>query len=229
MKCFCILILPLFLFFSCSYQHDFDQPAVLSDAPGVTLQNHNETIVVNPASPSENALIFYPGGSVDYASYLPLLVKCAKNGVKCFLPQMPYDLAILEISAADRLRSDYPEIKNWYIGGHSLGGAMAASYVASHAQSFKGLVLLAAYSTKDLKSSGLKVLSLYGSKDGVLKMDNYGKCLSNLPSGYEEHVIEGGNHGQFGSYGFQKGDNEAGISAYAQQTAAADFIGEFCR
>ena len=61
MKCFCILILPLFLFFSCSYQHDFDQPAVLSDAPGVTLQNHNETIVVNPASPSENALIFYPG------------------------------------------------------------------------------------------------------------------------------------------------------------------------
>jgi len=221
-----------FLFFlifsSCSYQAEFDLEDCLNDAPGISLQNHNETIVVNPAEQTDTALIFYPGGEVDYSAYLPILIRCAKSGLKCFLVQMPYDLAILNISAADKFFVDYPEIKNWYIGGHSLGGAMAATYAAKRSSNLKGLILLAAYSIEDLSQSGLKVLSIYGSRDGVLKKEKYDTCKSNLPEDFEEHVIEGGNHCQFGSYGFQDGDNEATISEDEQQTVAVNYIGDFC-
>ena len=63
--------------------------------------------------------------------------------------------------------------KHWYIGGHSLGGAMAASYAADHADELDGLLLLAAYSTKDLSDSDLAVVSLVGSEDGVINRINW--------------------------------------------------------
>lgn len=219
----------MFFAVSCSYQADFSLDEILSEAGGVTLQNHNETVVINPPGETDVALVFYPGGSVEYSAYIPLLVRCAKNGIKCFLVQQPYDLAIFNISAAGKFPVDYPEIKKWYIGGHSLGGAMASTYVSKHPSDFSGLVLLAAYSTSDLSKTGVRVLSLYGSRDGVLKMDNYRKNIANLPEDFEEHVIEGGNHGNFGCYGFQKGDNEASITASDQQTIAANYIKGFCK
>ena len=138
----------MFFAVSCSYQADFSLDEILAEAGGVTLQNHNETVVINPPAETDTALVFYPGGSVDYSAYIPLLVRCAKNGVKCFLVQQPYDLAIFNISAAGKFPVDYPEIKKWYIGGHSLGGAMASSYVSRHPSDFRGLVLLASYSTE---------------------------------------------------------------------------------
>ena len=95
---------------------------------------------------------------------------------------MPDDFAILNMNTAYRVQKRYPQISNWYIAGHSLGGAMAASYVASHQNDFAGLILLAAYSTSDISESNLKVLSVYGSQDGVLNMANYEKYRPNLPS-----------------------------------------------
>ncbi len=214
---------------SCSYQADFDIEELLLAAPGVTLENHNTTIIVNPPEESQTALIFYPGGSVDYSAYLPLMIKCASNGIKCFLPQMPYDLAILDISEAEKYLIDYPEIKNWYLGGHSLGGAMASKHISSCFSDYKGLILLAAYSTEDISETGLNVLCIYGSNDGVMNMDNYKKNKSNLPNDYTEYIIEGGNHGNFGSYGKQSGDNEADISREEQQSITADYIGDFVK
>ena len=140
---------------------------------------------------------------------------------------MPDDFAILNMNAAYRVQKRYPQISNWYIAGHSLGGAMAASYVASHQNDFAGLILLAAYSTSDISESNLKVLSVYGSQDGVLNMANYEKYRSNLPSkgnGFTELIIRGGNHGQFADYGEQKGDGQASISRETQQSLTADAI-----
>lgn len=89
---------------------------------------------------------------------------------------------------------------------------MAASYVSKHTEDFEGLVLLAAYSTEDLSDSGLKVLSVYGSEDGVLNREKYEEYRSNLPKDTVEYVMEGGNHAEFGSYGEQEGDGQARIS-----------------
>ncbi len=148
------------------------------------------------------------------------MIKFTKNGITCIIVKMPSDFSILNMNSAYRVQKRYSNIENWYIGGHSLGGAMAASYVASHQDEFSGLVLLAAYSTSDISNSNLKVLSVYGSNDGVLNMEKYQKYLSNLPprgNGFTELVIQGGNHGQFADYGDQKGDGQATISRQLQQ------------
>ena len=71
---------------------------------------------------------------------------------------MPFNLAVLNSNAADKVMSKFNNIENWYIGGHSLGGAMAASYAAKHQDNLKGVVLLAAYPTKELD---IPVLSIY--------------------------------------------------------------------
>ena len=157
-------------------------------------------------------LIFYPGGKVEYTAYAPLLRSCAENGILCALVQMPGNLAVLDANAADGLQQEHPEITTWYIAGHSLGGAMAASHAAAHAKDFDGLILLAAYSTKNLTGTPLRVLSVYGSEDGVMNRESYEKNWSNLPADTTEVVLDGGCHAQFGSYGPQDGDGIPTIS-----------------
>ena len=116
------------------------------------------------------------------------------------------------------------EVTDWYIGGHSLGGAMAASYAAKHTDELDGLVLLAAYSTADLTDSGLRVYAAYGSEDGVLNREKYEADRINLPQDTTETVIDGGCHAGFGSYGAQKGDGAPVISAEEQQQQTSDAL-----
>ena len=118
----------------------------------------DDGITVFSPEGAKAGLIFYPGGKVEHSAYAPLMAACASEGVMCVLVQMPFNLAVLDINAADGIQEQFPEISEWYIGGHSLGGSMAASYAAKHQDEFCGLVLLAAYSTADLTESGLKVL-----------------------------------------------------------------------
>ena len=175
-------------------------------------------------------LIFYPGGKVEHTAYAPLMRACAENGILCALVRMPGNLAVLDPNAADGLQEAYPEITTWYIAGHSLGGAMAANYAAAHAEDFDGLILLAAYSTKDLTGTPLRVLSVYGSEDGVMNRESYEKNRANLPADTTEVVLDGGCHAQFGSYGPQDGDGVPTISGEEQvrQTveAIAAFVGQ---
>ena len=174
-------------------------------------------------------LIFYPGGKVEYTAYAPLLRACAENGILCALVRMPSNLAVLDANAADGLRQEHPEITTWYIAGHSLGGAMAANYAAAHAEDFDGLILLAAYSTKDLTGTPLRVLSVYGSEDGVMNRESYEKNRANLPADTTEVVLDGGCHAQFGCYGPQAGDGIPTISGEEQLRQTAEAITVFIR
>ena len=107
---------------------------------------------------------------------------------------------------------------------------MAANYAAEHSENFDGLILLAAYSTKDISQTTLRVLSVYGSEDGVMNRESYEKNRANLPADTTEVVLDGGCHAQFGSYGPQDGDGVPTISGEEQvrQTAEAitDFVGQ---
>ena len=170
----------------------------------------------------EDALIFYPGGKVEETAYAPLCRLLAQDGPDVFLVKMPFRLAVLEIDKADALLSEY-EYANWYIGGHSLGGAMAADYAAKHAAQLRGVVLLAAYPTKKLADS-LLVTTIYGSEDHILNMERFEEAAEYLPEKAMEFVIDGGNHAQFGDYGEQKGDGKAGISALEQQRQTKKLI-----
>ncbi len=172
------------------------------------------------------AFIFYPGGDVETESYAPLLQMVAEGGMDVFLVKMPLRLAIFGKDKATDILNEYNEYENWYIGGHSLGGAMAANYAADHHERFDGVILMAAYPTKNLKYDNLQVLSFYGTEDKVLNMENYVTGRELMPDDYTEIQIPGGNHAQFGNYGFQKGDGEATISANEQQAFVVDLLNE---
>lgn len=183
-----------------------------------------ENYIVYGDTQSETGFIFYPGAKVEETAYVPILDELAETGVCCVLVKMPYHLAIFDSDAAGQVMQDLPEVENWYLGGHSLGGAMAAGYAAEHESEFAGLILLAAYPTEELEN--LPVLSIYGSEDSVL---NYEKYEESIPyaKNLTEHVIEGGNHANFGNYGVQEGDGTAEISEEEQWQETVDYILNF--
>ena len=168
-------------------------------------------IVFEPKGATKG-FIFYPGGKVEYTAYIPLMKACAEEGILCVLVEMPFNLAVLDINAADGIQKEYPEIEEWYIGGHSLGGSMAASYLANHIEDYEGLILLGSYSTADISDTDINVLSVFGSEDKVMNREKYEDNKSNLPSDFTEFVIDGGCHAYFGMYGPQDGDGTATIT-----------------
>lgn len=184
------------------------------------------TLVFTPEE-AETGLIFYPGGKVEYLAYQPLMQAFAAEGILCVLVEMPFNLAVLDVDAADGIQEEFPEIEEWYIGGHSLGGSMAASYVADHIDEYEGLVLLASYSTAELADSRLNVISIYGSEDEVLNREKYEKNRSNLPANFTEYVIDGGCHAYFGVYGHQDGDGTPTISNQQQIELTAQQLSDW--
>lgn len=180
-----------------------------------------------PAESSDVGIIFYPGGKVDEVAYTPLIQPLAEMGYNTFIPEMPFHLAVFDVDAADAIIENNPEINHWYVGGHSLGAAMAASYAANNLDKVEGLIILAGYSTADLSQSSLPVLALYGSKDKVMDAEKVAEYRSNLPANTIEETILGGNHAQFGRYGEQDGDGQAEISIEEQLNNTITSIHEF--
>ena len=227
-----VIVVVAIMFAACAiYLGDYyraDNEAIGSFLPqGSTWREEPDGTIVFEPEGATKGFIFYPGGKVEYTAYIPLMQACAEQGILCVLLEMPFNLAVLDINAADGVQAEYPEIEEWYIGGHSLGGSMAATYAANNAGDFKGLILLASYSTADISESALSVLSVYGSEDGVLNMEKYEKYASNLPHDFTEHVIEGGCHAYFGVYGAQKGDGTPTVSNKEQIDITAEKIAEF--
>jgi hypothetical protein len=183
----------------------------------------NGSVVFEPQGATAG-FIFYPGGKVEHDAYQPLMEALAREGILCVLVKMPFNLAVFNVNAADGIQAQFPHVEDWYIGGHSLGGSMAASYLADHVKEYEGLILLGSYSTADLSGTSLKVLSIYGSEDKVLNREKYDESSPNLPNGFTEIVIEGGCHAYFGMYGAQDGDGTPTIANHEQINLTAEHI-----
>lgn len=212
----------LFLYVNDYYHSDATARICMEGNTLVEIKNIDGGLYIDGPR-DQNALIFYPGAKVEYTAYLPMLSELAEQGVDSFLIKMPCNLAFLGRNKASDIMDSY-DYSGWYLSGHSLGGAMAAAYAADHLDELKGLVLLAAYPTKDLKTEPFSVLSLYGSEDGVLNMKKLEQGRQYMPPDYAEICIDGGNHAQFGNYGAQKGDKEAAISWEDQQGRTVEAI-----
>jgi hypothetical protein len=199
--------------------------AAMESNANVKVQENGNFIVFTPTlNEPVTGFIFYPGGHVDYRSYAPIAQKIASRGYLVSIVKMPLSLAVFGIDKADNVITAYPDMRYWVIGGHSLGGSMAASHAKKHTDTVQGVAFWASYpeTGDDLSSTDLKGLSTYGSNDQVLNMDIYNRTLPLLPHGTIMKVIDGGNHAQFGNYGLQPGDGTATISAADQQAQAAD-------
>ncbi len=211
-----LLISAFYIYVSDYYKADDVAIAVMQSDAVMPVQDN--LIMLSPTTPGDTALIFYPGAKVEYLAYLPILKKIKQSsGITCILVKMPFNMAIFDTKAADRIIDQFPDIKNWYIGGHSMGGAMASDYASKHQDRVKGLILLGAY--------------IYGNYPAEDTLTVYGTFNTSVAEkiDYTENiiVIEGGNHAQFGNYGKQKGDPDATISSEEQQNIAVKAIKEF--
>ena len=168
-------------------------------ASGENIEVQGSLTILSPSYPTDTAIIFYPGAKVEGAAYLPLLDQLRRTGLTCIL------------------MAQFPEIRHWYLAGHSMGGAMASQFAAGHRDQVDGLILLGAYLYGEYPSAD--TLTVYGSLNQSVedKID------------YTEHVVEidGGNHAQFGSYGLQRGDPPAEITPQEQQARTVEAISDF--
>lgn len=174
----------------------------------------------------DTGFIIYPGGRVDPRSYAPLARLLALHGYRAIIVPMPLNLAVFAPGKAAEVISAYPNITSWSIGGHSLGGAMAANFASAQQSMVKGLILMAAYPAKsdDLSETGLEVASIYGTLDGVASIESILGAKQILPGSTKWVEIVGGNHAQFGWYGDQPGDLPANITREEQQNQVLEAI-----
>ena len=208
------------------YKAEEETSAVFNDnKKNLDITYEDKYIRISSAAPKGNTgFIFYPGGKVEEEAYLNFMKKIAYNGYDVFLIKMPLRLAVLDQNRADEVIRDNPDITNWVMGGHSLGGTMAASY-AENNEEINGLILYGAYPSKgtDLSKKDIKVLSIWGSNDEVVDIDKIKNSKKLLPDNSVIHELKGGNHSGFGNYGLQKGDGKATIDKNKQQDISVEY------
>jgi dienelactone hydrolase len=199
----------------------------------IVKMNNQTMLVFTPAQENpQSGVIFYPGGRVDYRAYAPFADALSKNGFLVIIPQMPFNLAVFDYKAAESILQEYPDITQWVIGGHSLGGSMAAHYLFENQGKIDGLLLVASYpaGSDDLTNYPGSVTSVSATLDGLATAEDITASKSLLPTSTSFVRINGGNHAQFGWYGAQAGDNQAVISREEQQAqllqATLDLLAE---
>ncbi len=193
--------------------------ALQSDAQ-VQVTTYSWLVFTPTGKTPDHGLIFYPGGRVDARAYAPAARAIAAQGYLVVITPMPLNLAVLAAGRAEQVISAYPQVKHWALGGHSLGGAMAASYVYSHPGAIEDLIFWAAYPANNnslADRNDVQVTSIAGALDGLATPAKLAASHSLLPATTVWVTIEGGNHAQFGWYGAQSGDNPATISRAEQQ------------
>lgn len=193
--------------------------AALQSTDQVSVETGRWLVFQPTGKATETGLVIYPGGRVDPRAYAPTAQSIAAQGYLVVIVPMPLYLAVLAPDAAADVLTTYPEVRRWAVGGHSLGGAMAARFCYTHPGAVKGLALWAAYPASDnnLAASGLAVVSISGSRDALATPAKIDASRPLLPVDTRWLEIEGGNHAQFGWYGPQDGDNAASIPRETQQ------------
>ena len=198
--------------------------AALESGDGITVTHTDDGWVFLPDSEwgvPRTGLVFYPGGRVDARSYAPFARALAAEGHAVVIVEVPLSLAVLDVGAADDVIASpqLTAVTRWAVGGHSLGGAMAAQYLADtwHPE-VEGLLLLAAYppSGADLSDSDVSVTDVTATLDSVLDRENWVAGRALLPENAYRVLISGGNHAGFGDYGAQPGDTTATCTSEEQ-------------
>lgn len=226
-----ILVLMLaaaFIVYTCFY-YEADQRALdatIFHHPDITVTRHEDHVTFEPTQVNAG-LIIYPGAKIEYKAYALLAKKLAEKNILVELMKMPFNIALFDTDAADKVIPEHPDL-DWYIAGHSLGGLAAGMHADKHPDEFKGIIFMASYPITDLSDNeSLKGLSLLGSEDLFLSAERYAKAKEQFPVGTEEVVIEGGCHAGFGNYGAQKNDGEPSITSDEQQEITIAQIRKF--
>ena len=170
-------------------------------------------------------LVFFPGALVDPVAYAPLAHAVAEAGFPAFIVELPRrgtmggadDPAVDE--RVDALLRVPNAPRRWVVAGHSRGAVVAARMASERRRGLAGLVLIGTTHPRDVDLSALPqpVTKVVGTRDGLARVAGVQANRAKLPAGTRWVWIEGGNHSQFGWYGFQPGDRRATIAASEQR------------
>jgi len=147
-------------------------------------------------------IIFYQGGRCDPLAYAPLLRPLAVAGFHVFVPQMALRMAVTGANKAANIMRSSPEQRRWFIGGHSMGGSMAAGFAKKHQTELDGLFMIGSYAAAmhAMPDSDLPVLVINGTQDLEVRQSELDAQPDRLPAHTRHVSIVGGDHYQFGSF-----------------------------
>jgi len=196
--------------------------AALRSSATVTVTQDGSGITFTPVRGATTGFVLYTGAKVPPKGYAVPARAIAEHGYLVVIPQLRLNFAVFDVDAALKVIAAHPEIKTWAVGGHSLGGAMSAQFVANHPNSVGGLVLWAAYSGTNISTKSVPTAVVYGTLDAGADKIASAESMALLPPNPMVTVIEGGNHANFGSYTGQPNDPPATITREQQQAQAVD-------
>ena len=191
---------------------------------GVAVTSTEHSVVMEPTGvASGTGLVFIPGAKVDPYAYMYKLSQIVeRTGATIVITKPTLNLAFFDQRPLATFTDDAPGVDRWLVGGHSLGGVRACMLADDPA--VDGLVLFGSYCANDLADSGLEVLSISGSRDGLTTPDKIADARLLLPTDAAFVEIEGLNHAGFGDYGKQPGDNPATIPTEQQRDEITDAL-----
>jgi pimeloyl-ACP methyl ester carboxylesterase len=190
--------------------------AAVTSNPAIEITDTEGAIVMEPAAGgSALGLVFVPGAKVDpwaYAAKLGGIVE--EGGVTVVITKPWLNLAFFDARPLSAFTDLAPDVDTWGVGGHSLGGVRACQLAADA----DALVLFASYCATDLAESGLRVISISGTEDGLTTPEKVADARPLLPVDARMDVIAGAAHSSFGDYGPQPGDGTPNISDEEMET-----------
>lgn len=198
------------------YQALYPDLTIAQDSQGAISLVPNAEAEVNHIG-----IIFYQGASVAPLAYVPLLSGIAEAGYTVYAPQFPFGMAVFDMDAAEEVMTQHPEIKAWYIAGHSMGGRCASKYALTAGDRLWGIISISSPVDEEIADMDLPLLMLYGDLDGLY----HGVASDDaLPKDTTVCCIDGANHAQFGDYGHQLLDHEASVSPERQRKEGINCI-----
>lgn len=194
--------------------------------PSISITSTDHSIVMTPTSGATGeGLVFIPGAKVDPYAYLYTLSGAVADGLTVVITKPTLNLAFFDQRPLETFTADAPDVQRWAVGGHSLGGVRACQLADS--PEVDALVLFGSYCANDLSSSGLAVLSIAGSADGLTTQQKIEDAAPLLPRDTQFVTVEGLNHAGVGSYGAQSGDGVGTLTRSEVRAEFATLLGDF--
>jgi pimeloyl-ACP methyl ester carboxylesterase len=210
------------------------------DLPPDTFASTNELLVTEsdsyvrfqPNVAAKAGLMLIPGCPADPHAYAPLARAIAERQVLTVIVKVPYRCAPWAPHQATLRQRVIGVIDScyecrWTVAGHSRGARHALELArALPPGRIASLVLMGSTHPRDesYESLAVPILKILGSEDGVAPLEAAKANANLLPATTRWEVIDGGNHAQFGYYGYQLWDRPASISREQQQAQVVALV-----
>lgn len=230
-----LVVLPLVTWAYLVYNADTNRAVPLESAltalqsDDQVLVENDKWVVMRPAAGTPNiGVILYPGAHCMVEGYSEIMKPVAAAGYLVVGVKMPFEFSIFAPNRADEVRDAFPEIEQWFISGHSMGGAMAGRYADLNQDSLAGLILLDAYppAANSLADSSLPVLHVHRARPDGTAPQKFEEMREVFPPDSVWAPVPGGNHMNFGAFlgGAYVEEWEPEISREAQHEIIVDAI-----